>query len=52
MDDEEDNVVVENGKAIVPKDNRQVMGNKWEKAGATLMLRLPKCVNMDGHFFR
>ena len=34
LDDEEDDVVVENRKASVPKDNRQVMGNKWEKARA------------------
>ena len=34
LDDEEDDVVVTNGKATVPKDNRQVMGNKWEKARA------------------
>ena len=34
LDNEEDDVVVENGKATVPKDNRQVMGNKWEKARA------------------
>jgi hypothetical protein len=33
LDDEEDDVVVdENEKATVPKHNRQVMGNKWEKA--------------------
>ena len=35
LGDEEDNVVVTNGRAIVPKDNRQVMGNKWEKARAS-----------------
>ena len=35
LDDEEDNFVVMNGKAIVPKDNHQVMGNKWEKACAS-----------------
>ena len=34
MDDEKYYVVVTNGKATVPKDNRQVMGNKWEKARA------------------
>jgi hypothetical protein len=34
LDDEEDDVLVEHGKATVPKDNRQVMGNKWEKARA------------------
>ena len=34
LDDEEDDVVVTNEKATVPKDNRQVMGNKWEKARA------------------
>jgi hypothetical protein len=34
LDDEEDDVVVEHGKATVPKDSRQVMGNKWEKARA------------------
>ena len=30
-----DDVVVTNGKDIVPKDNCQVMGNKWEKACAS-----------------
>ena len=35
LDDEEDDVVVMNGKATVSKDNRQVMGNKWEKARAS-----------------
>jgi hypothetical protein len=35
LDDEEDDVVVTNGRATVPKDNRQVMGNKWEKARAS-----------------
>nr|XP_020194376.1 chromatin-remodeling ATPase INO80-like [Aegilops tauschii subsp. strangulata] len=34
LDDEEDDIVVENGKATVPKDNRQVMRNKWEKTRA------------------
>ena len=34
MDDEEDDIVVTNGKTTMPKDNRQVMGNKWEKAFA------------------
>ena len=28
LDDEEDDIVVENGSAIVAKDNLQVMGNK------------------------
>ncbi|KAE8800570.1 hypothetical protein D1007_24071 [Hordeum vulgare] len=30
-DDEDDEVVVINGRATVPKDNRHVMRNKWEK---------------------
>ena len=34
LDDEEDDVVVTNGKATVPKGTRQVMGNEWEKARA------------------
>ena len=34
LDDEEDDIVVESGRATVPKDNRQVMRNKWEKARA------------------
>ena len=34
LDDEEDDAFMMNGKATVPKDNRQVMGNKWEKARA------------------
>jgi hypothetical protein len=34
LDNEEDDVVAMNGKATVPKDNRQVMRNKWEKACA------------------
>ncbi|KAE8786884.1 putative oxidoreductase [Hordeum vulgare] len=32
LDDEDNDVVVINERAIVTKDNRQVMGNKWEKA--------------------
>lgn len=32
LDDEDGDVVVTNGRATVPKDSRQVMGNKWEKA--------------------
>ncbi|KAE8807930.1 glutathione s-transferase t3-like [Hordeum vulgare] len=35
LEDEEDEVVVTNGRAIVPKDNLQVMENKWEKARIT-----------------
>ncbi|KAE8796715.1 hypothetical protein D1007_28365 [Hordeum vulgare] len=31
LDDEDDYIVITNGKATVPKDNRQIMGNKWEK---------------------
>lgn len=30
MDDDEGEVVGENGKAIVPMNNRKVMENKWE----------------------
>ena len=31
LDDEEEEVVGENGRATVPMNNRQAMGNKWEK---------------------
>jgi hypothetical protein len=34
LEDEEDDVVVTNEKNLRAKDNRQVMGNKWEKARA------------------
>lgn len=33
--DEEEEIVGENGRATVPKNNRQVMRNKWEKARAS-----------------
>ncbi|KAE8814036.1 putative oxidoreductase [Hordeum vulgare] len=32
LDGDDNKVVVTNGRATVQKDNRQVMGNKWEKA--------------------
>ncbi|KAE8805460.1 putative oxidoreductase [Hordeum vulgare] len=33
--DEESDIVIENRRDIVPKDNWEVMGNKWEKAMAS-----------------
>ena len=35
LGEEEKDVVVDTGRATMPKDNRQVMGNKWEKARAS-----------------
>ena len=35
LDGEEDNIFIENGRYTMPKDNRQAMGNKWEKAMAS-----------------
>ncbi|KAE8779281.1 putative oxidoreductase [Hordeum vulgare] len=32
LDDDDDDVVATKGKAIVPQDNRLLMGTKWEKA--------------------
>ncbi|KAE8803602.1 hypothetical protein D1007_20553 [Hordeum vulgare] len=32
LNDDDDGVVVSNGKATMPKDNRLFMGTKWEKA--------------------
>ena len=55
LDDEEEDVVVENGRATMPKDNRQVMEKKWEKARASCdaaRLRLKKCHPHGWAFFR
>ena len=35
LDDEEDDIVIENGRATVPKDNQHMMGSKWAKERAS-----------------
>ena len=50
LDEKDDDVVMKNERATMPKNNRQVMRNKWEKARTPVMLRLQKCPHIRAFF--